>query len=68
VSIEPADWEKALLRASITRTREELVETAEALRHSVRETLDWRTWVRRHPAVALGAAVGLGVWLGHRRR
>jgi hypothetical protein len=68
VSIEPTDWEKALLRANIAQTREKLVQTAEELKHSVQETLDWRTWIRRHPALALGAAFGAGVWLGHRRR
>jgi len=68
VSIEQSDWEKALLRANITRTREELVHTAEELKHTVQETLDWRAWVRRHPALALGAAAGVGVWLGYRRR
>jgi hypothetical protein len=68
VSIEKADWDKALLRANISRTREELVDTAEELKHTVRANLDWRTWVGRHPAVALGAALGVGVWLGGRRR
>jgi hypothetical protein len=68
VSIEPVEWDKALLRANITKTREELVETAEELKHTVRATLDWRTWVVRHPAIALGTVLGLGVWLGSRRR
>jgi len=68
VSIEHADWDKALLRANITRTREELVDTAEELKHTVEANLDWRTWVVRHPALALGAALGVGVWLGARRR
>jgi hypothetical protein len=68
VSIEPTDWDKALLRANITRTREALVDTAEELKHTVRANLDWRTWVGRHPAVALGVVLGLGVLLGSRRR
>jgi hypothetical protein len=68
MSIEPADWDKALLRANITRTREQLVDTAEELKHTVRANLDWRTWVGRHPALTLGAALGVGVWLGRRRR
>ena len=68
MSIEQVDWEKALLRANITRTRDELVHTAEELRSTVQEKLDWRAWVRRHPALAFGAAAGLGVWLGYRRR
>ena len=68
MSIEHTDWDKALLRANISRTREELVETAEELKHTVEANLDWRTWVGRHPALALGAALGFGVWLGVRRR
>jgi hypothetical protein len=68
VSIEPTDWDKALLRANITRTREELVDTAQELKHTVRANLEWRTWVSRHPGLVLGAAFGCGVWLGSRRR
>jgi hypothetical protein len=68
VSIEPAEWDKALLRANITKTRDELVDTAEELKHTVRANLDWRTWFLRHPAIVLGTVVGLGVWLGSRRR
>jgi hypothetical protein len=68
VSIEQTDLDKALLRANISRTREELVETAEELKHTVQANLDWRTWVGRHRALALGAALGVGVLLGSRRR
>ncbi len=68
MSIEPAELDKARLRADISRTREALVDTAEALKHTVRANLDWRTWVGRHPALTLGAALGVGVWLGSRRR
>jgi hypothetical protein len=68
VSIEPSDWDKALLRANITRTREALVDTAEELKDTVRANLEWRTWVGRRPALALGVVLGLGVWLGTRRR
>lgn len=68
MSIEPAEWDKALLRANITKTREELVDTAEELKDTVRANLDWRTWVSRYPVVALGAVLVLGVWVGSRRR
>ncbi len=68
MSIEQTDWDRALLRANISRTREELVETAEELKHTVQANFEWRTWVGRYPALALGAALGLGVWLGGRRR
>jgi hypothetical protein len=60
--------ETARLRADISRTREALVDTAEELRHTVKTNLDWRTWVGRHPALTLGLALGVGVWLGSRRR
>ena len=68
MSIEPAEWDKALLRANITKTREDLVDTAEELKDTVRANLDWRTGVVRHPAITFGVALGLGVWLGTRRR
>ncbi len=68
MSIEPAELDKARLRADISRTREALVDTAEELKHTVQANLDWRTWVVRHPALTLGAALGVGVWLGSRRR
>ncbi|MGO8968252.1 MAG: hypothetical protein ACLQDQ_01630 [Myxococcaceae bacterium] len=68
MSIEPAELDKARLRADISKTREALVDTAEELKHTVVASLDWRTWFRRHPALALGAALGVGVWLGSRRR
>ena len=68
MSIEPEELDKARLRADITRTREALVDTAEELKHTVQAKLDWRTYVRRHPALALGVALGVGVWLGSRRR
>jgi len=68
VSIEPADVDKARLRADISRTREALADTAEELKHTVQAKLDWRTYVRLHPALAVGAALGVGVWLGSRRR
>lgn len=68
MSIERVDLEKAELRAGISRTREELVGTAGALKETVEANLHWRTWVGRHPALALGLALGVGVWLGGRRR
>lgn len=68
MSIEPAEWDKSVLRANISRTREELVGTAEELKDTVRANLEWRTWICRHPMAALGTVFGLGVWLGSRRR
>ena len=68
MSIETAELDKARLRADISRTREGLVDTAEELKHTVQANLDWRTWVARHPVLTLGAALGVGVWLGSRRR
>ncbi len=68
MSIEPLELDKARLRADISRTREALVDPAEELKHTVEATLDWRTYVRRHPALVVLATLGVGVWLGSRRR
>ena len=68
MSIEASELDKARLRQDISRTREALVDTAEELKQTVQTNLDWRTWVGRHPALTLGAALGVGVWLGSRRR
>jgi hypothetical protein len=68
VSIEKTDLEKAQLRAGISRTRDALVDTAEELKDTVEANLHWRTWVARHPGLAMGLALGVGVWLGGRRR
>ncbi len=68
MSIEPAEWDKALLRANINKTRDELVGTAEELKDTVRANLNWRTWIYRYPVAALGTALGIGILLGSRRR
>jgi ElaB/YqjD/DUF883 family membrane-anchored ribosome-binding protein len=45
-------------------TQAELASTLGALRALVRESLEWRAWVRRHPWPALGVAALIGLRLG----
>ena len=63
----PAETE-AELRASISRAREQVLGTADALRREVKDAWDVRRWIRRHPALVLGAAFIFGTWAGSRRR
>ena len=49
------------LQASMARTRGAVRETASALAGRTEEALDWRSYVGRFPAVALGLATALGV-------
>jgi hypothetical protein len=56
------------LRASLSRAREQVLGTADALRREVANAWDVRRWVRRHPALLLGAAFVFGAWAGSRRR
>jgi hypothetical protein len=56
------------IRADLERTRAELARSVEALRLEVARTVDWREWMRRHPAVFLIGAFTLGFALGIRRR
>jgi ElaB/YqjD/DUF883 family membrane-anchored ribosome-binding protein len=58
--------EPALIQAEIERAREEITRSVLALRERVNEATDWRTWVRRRPALALTVAFGVGFWLGYR--
>jgi ElaB/YqjD/DUF883 family membrane-anchored ribosome-binding protein len=55
------------LEASIRSTRRELESSLGELRGVMDESLDWRTWVRRHPWPALGIAALVGLRLGRGR-
>lgn len=59
---------EAELRASLSRAREQLLGTADALRREVKGAWDVRRWIRRHPALVLGTAFVFGAWVGSRRR
>ncbi len=61
-----APRDAATIRAELDRAREDIAEAFVELRDQVRETLDWRTWVKKHPAPVLVAAVAFGFWLGRR--
>jgi hypothetical protein len=61
------DEERRTLREGINSTREEIDTTIGALRGLVDESLDWRSWVRRHPWPALVAASLIGLRLGRGR-
>ena len=54
------------IRASIDKTREEIALSITALRASVVEATDWKTYVRRQPLVFVGTAFALGFILGVR--
>ena len=54
------------LRQELDRARAQITYSVSALREDVREGMDWRQWVRRYPAPALGVAFALGYWLGSR--
>ena len=56
------------IRADLERTRAELARSVQALRAEVARTVDWREWIRRHPAAFLIGAFTLGFALGMRRR
>ncbi len=56
------------VRADIDRTRRQLQASVVALRREVAVATDWRQWVRRHPYLLVGAAFGVGLYLGTRVR
>ena len=58
------EQERKALREGINSTRDEISSTIGALRGLVDESLDWRSWVRRHPFGALAAASLIGFRLG----
>jgi hypothetical protein len=55
------------LEEAIRSTRRELDSSLGELRGVMDESLEWRTWVRRHPWPALGLAALIGLRLGRGR-
>jgi hypothetical protein len=51
----------------IARSRELVARSVLELQRELSRAVDWREWIRRKPAVAVGLAFGLGVLLGKRR-
>ena len=61
------EQERKALLAGINSTRDEISSTVGALRSLVDESLDWRSWVRRHPLPAIVAVSLIGFRLGRGR-
>jgi hypothetical protein len=57
----------AELRAEIERAREQIAETAAALKREMAARADWREWIRRKPALCIAGAFALGFVLSYRR-
>ena len=49
-----------VIRQDIAAKRENISETVDKLGERINETFDWREYVAQYPAVALGAAIGIG--------
>lgn len=56
----------AEIRTEIERTREEIAQSIVALRDSVTDAADWKTWVRRNPLPFLAGAFAIGLIIGFR--
>ena len=53
----------AAIRAGIERARQEIEQSVNALRANVSDTLNWRSFVRRHPGGSFAAAMVVGLLL-----
>ena len=62
------DPEQLQLEAEIAQVRDRVASSAGALQRQLAQATDWRTWIGREPALALGLAFGLGLLLGRRDR
>jgi hypothetical protein len=49
------------IRAGIERARQEIEQSVNALRANVSDTLNWRSFVRRHPAAVFAGALVAGL-------
>ncbi len=58
--------EPKLIRAHIDRQREQLGENLDDLEYRVKQAKDWRVWLSRNPALALGAAFAAGLYVALR--
>jgi hypothetical protein len=55
--------EAEVIRAGIERARQEIELSVSALRANVSETLNWRSFVRRHPGGVFAGALVAGLLL-----
>ena len=51
----------AAIRAGIERARQEIEQSVNDLRTNVTQSLNWRTFVRRHPGGCFAGAMVLGM-------
>ena len=51
----------AAIRAGIERARQDIEQSVNALRANVSETLNWRSFVRRHPGACFAGAMAAGL-------
>jgi len=51
----------AAIRAGIERARQDIEQSVNALRDNVSDSLNWRTFVRRHPGATFAGAVAAGL-------
>jgi len=49
------------IRAGIERARQEIEQSVNALRANVSDTLNWRSFVRRHPGATFAGAMVVGL-------
>lgn len=56
---QPRDAEA--IRAGIERARQDIEQSVDALRDNVSDTLNWRSFVRRHPGATFAGAVVAGL-------
>jgi hypothetical protein len=60
---EPDDRSAESIRGDIAATRETIADTVDKLTDRVQETLDWRSYVERHPYASVGVVAGAGLLL-----
>jgi hypothetical protein len=51
----------AAIRAGIEKARQDIEQSVSALRANVSDTLNWRSFVRRHPGAAFAGALVAGL-------
>ena len=56
---KPRDAEA--IRAGIERARQDIEQSVHALRANVSDTLNWRSFVRRHPGASFAGALVTGL-------
>ena len=60
MAADPAVRDPAAIRAGIERARQEIEQSVSDLRANVSQSLNWRRFVRRHPAGCFAGAVFAG--------